>query len=174
MTLLDQTATRSSETPQGDGPSGATDVDQTGPQVPPSTTTPRRPAGPTEQYPRRITTIRRTDLLALFGALAAALTSTGLLWTQLSPFTGIVGYIVTSWVLFMLIYAVLVSFDEDRPTMWNRIAASVVVSLFTLVLAALVFVIVYTFLRGWHAMVHLNFYTQDLREAGPLDPLTVG
>jgi phosphate transport system permease protein len=132
-------------------------------------------SGPTgQQAPRRIGTIRTTDVLSLIGALAASLTMTGLLWTQLSPFTGVLGYVVTSWILFVVVYAVLVSFDENRPTMWDRITSLVVHSLAVVLLGVLVFVIVYTIERGWTAMVHSNFYTQDLRRAGPLDPLTVG
>lgn len=142
--------------------------------APPRTTLPSRDKLAGEPTRRQIGGIRQTDVFAVFGALAAALSITGLLWTQLAPFTGIVGYVVTSWVLFVLIYAVLVSFDEDRPTMWNRIAATAVISLSAVVLVALGIVILYTFIRGWGALTHLNFFTQDMRNAGPLDPLTVG
>ena len=143
--------------------------------VSPRTTLPERGAGdvPPPQR-RRIGGIRQTDVFSVIGALAAALAVTSLLWTQLAPFTGVLGYVVTSWVLFLLTYALLVSFDEDRPTMWNRLAAAVVISLSALLLSSLVFVIVYTIVRGWGALIHLNFFTQDLRDAGPLDPLTVG
>jgi phosphate transport system permease protein len=140
----------------------------------PRTTLPDR-SGPTgQQAPRRIGTIRTTDVLSLIGALAASLTMTGLLWTQLSPFTGALGYVVTSWILFVLVYALLVSFDESRPTMWDRVTSLVVHSLAVVLLGVLAFVIGYTIDRGWTAMVHSNFFTQDLRNAGPLDPLTVG
>jgi phosphate transport system permease protein len=47
-------------------------------------------------------------------------------------------------------------------------------SLGVVLLGVLVFVIVYTVTRGWQAMIHVNFFTQDMRDAGPLDPLTVG
>jgi phosphate transport system permease protein len=142
----------------------------------PRTTLPDRASKPdvAPQVPRRIGLIRGTDVLALFGALATSLAMTGLLWTQLSPFTGLLGYVVTSWVLFVLCYAILVSFDENRPTMWDRVASVVVHSLGAVLVGVLVFVIAYTLSRGWTAMVHSNFYTQDLRLAGPLDPLTVG
>src|SRR5262249_44714783 len=55
-----------------------------------------------------------------------------------------------------------------------RIASAVVISLGLVLLGVLIFVVFYTISRGWAAMVHSNFYTQDLRDAGPLDPLTVG
>ena len=108
------------------------------------------------------------------GAGAAALATTGLLWTQVGPFSGILGYVVVSWVLFVLIYAFLVSLDENRPTMRDRVAATVVHSLAFVVLASLGFIVLYTFFRGAKALIHLNFYTQDLRSTGPLDPLTKG
>jgi phosphate transport system permease protein len=123
---------------------------------------------------RRLTGIRLPDMLAVSGAAAAALATTGLLWTQVGPFSGILGYVVVSWVLFVVIYAVLVSFDENRPTMRDRVAAAVVHSLALVVLAALAFIVLYTFFRGAKALIHLNFYTQDLRSTGPLDPLTKG
>ena len=35
-------------------------------------------------------------------------------------------------------------------------------------------VVFFTLAKGWAALVHLNFYTQDMSKAGPLAPLTVG
>jgi phosphate transport system permease protein len=142
--------------------------------APPTTTLPDRGLPPGEQARRRLGGLRGTDVLALIGALAASLTATGLLWTQLSPFTGWLGYVVTSWFLFIVTYAILVSFDESRPTMWDRVASAIVHSLGVVLVGALIFVIAYTIARGWTAMIHSNFYTQDLQVTTPLDPLTKG
>jgi len=143
-------------------------------QSTPGTTVPGRlHAGPAPQ-PRRVTAVRAPDVLALVGALAAALSTTGLLWTEIAPFSGLIGYIVLTWGLFVLFYAVLVSFDQNGPAVRDRIVSVVVHSLGALVLVVLVFVISYTFYRGWRALLHANFYTQDLRTTGPLDPLTKG
>jgi phosphate transport system permease protein len=139
----------------------------------PSTTVPPRPGGRPQQ-PRRLSAVRTPDVLALLGALAAAACTTGLLWTQIAPFSGFVGYVVATWCLFVVIYAVLVSFDQDRPTVRDRVVSVVVHSLGALVLLALVYVIIYTFFRGYTALIHLNFYTQDLASAGSLAPLTQG
>ncbi len=140
----------------------------------PRTTIPPRGGPGSRQVRRRLGGLRRTDLLAFFGALGASLTTTGLLWTQLAPFTGLLGYVMVSWVLFVVTYALLVSFDEDRPTVKDRVSAAVVWSLAVVLVATLIFVLVYTVLHGLRALVHANFYTQDLRDAGPLDPLTAG
>ncbi len=143
-------------------------------QAAPGTTLPPRPSERLPPQPRRLTGIRTPDVLALVGALAAAFSTTGLLWTQLAPFSGLIGYIVVTWCLFVLFYAVLVSFDQHGPAVRDRAVSVVVHSLGALVLLALIYVIAYTFFRGWRALVHLNFYTQDLRTTGPLSPLTQG
>jgi phosphate transport system permease protein len=111
-------------------------------------------------------------VVSIVGALLAAVASTGLLWQEISPFSGIIGAVVVTWILFVIYYAVLVSFDENRMTVRDRLSAVVVQSLALVVFAALVFVIIYTFFRGWPALVHLNFYTQDGRYGGPLSPLS--
>lgn len=145
------------------------------PQTQARTTVPdRTEPAPALQPRRRLRVVRGTDVLAVVGALAASLAMTGLLWTQFSPFTGVLGYVITSWVAFVLIYAILVSFDEDRPAMWDRVVSAIVHSLGVVLLGALVFIVVYTVVRGWSAMVHLNFYTQDLRTTLGTDPLTKG
>jgi phosphate transport system permease protein len=139
------------------------------------TTTPARSGGAaTPPSPRRLGGARLSDVLAVTGAAAAALATTGVLWTEIGPFSGIVGYVIVSWVLFVLIYAALVALDENRTTMRDRVAAVIVHSLAVVVLAALVFIIVYTFFRGAKALTHLNFYTKDLHTTGPLAPLTSG
>jgi len=97
-----------------------------------------------------------------------------MLWIEIGPFSGLVGYVITSWLLFVLIYATLVSLDQKRTTMRDRVAAVVVHSLAVVVIAALVFIILYTFFRARKALIHVNFYTQDLRTTGPLAPLTQG
>ena len=140
-----------------------------------TSTRPTRPEAPaTPPSPRRLTGARLADMLAVGGAAAAALAATGVLWTEIGPFSGILGYVIVSWALFVLIYAVLVQLDENRPTMRDRVSAVVVHSLAFVVLAALVFIVMYTFFRGAKALIHVNFYTQDLHAAGPLVPLTKG
>src|SRR5882757_7556432 len=151
-----------------------TDAESRTTVAPPRTTLPDRTPPHGERAHRRVSLLRASDYLAIFGALVSALTMTGLLWTQLAPFSGILGYIVVTWFLFVLTYAVLVSFDENRPTMWDRVSSVTVHSLGLVLLGALISVVVNTFVRGWSALHHVNFFTQDLTKAGPRDPLTVG
>jgi phosphate transport system permease protein len=141
----------------------------------PRTTLPRRTGpGSTPPTRRALAPIHAVDVMAITGSLAAALATTGLLWTQLALFSGILGYLVVSWLLFVLYYGVLVAFDQKRTAVRDRLAAAVVYSLAVLVGGALLVVIGYTFVRGFKALVHSNFYTRDMHTTTPLDPLTDG
>lgn len=138
----------------------------------PRTTLPSRTPRSAPVQPRQLSMIRLADVVSLLGACLAAAATTGIMWQELSPFSGIVGAVIVWWFLFVLYYAALISFDEDRMTVRDRVSSVVVHSLAMVVGASLVYVIAYTFYRGWPALIHLNFYTQDGRLGGPSTPLT--
>jgi phosphate transport system permease protein len=138
----------------------------------PRTIIPVRRPGRRARVPRELSMIRIGDVAAFVGSFAAAVATTALFWQELSPFSGLIGFVIVTWVLFVFYYAVLVSFDEDRPTQKDRVSAVVVLSLGFLVVAALGWILVYTSVRAWPALVHLNFYKQDGAQSGPLSPLT--
>lgn len=129
---------------------------------------------PPVEVRRRVVAMRSTDLLAAAGAALAALTTTALLFHELAPLSGTLGFALVAYALFLVLYAVLVSFDENPTTVRDRLAAAVVHSLAAVLLAALVLVVTYTLARGVGALRHLNFFTTDLTTAGPLEPLSVG
>src|ERR1700741_1985438 len=72
---------------------------------------------------RRTATLRTSDLLAVLGALAGSISFTFLLFTQLAPFDGIIGFIVVAYAMFLVFYTFLVALDEDWPTVRDRLAA---------------------------------------------------
>lgn len=123
---------------------------------------------------RTLSAWRVSDVLAIAGAGLGSGGFTWVLFTQLAPLSGALGWIVVWYGTFILLYAVLISFDESGPAVRDRIAAAVVHSLAALLLVALAFVIVYVVVRGIPAMVHPNLYIEDLSTTGPLQPLTTG
>ncbi|MDQ7903018.1 phosphate ABC transporter permease PstA [Phytohabitans sp. ZYX-F-186] len=142
---------------------------------PAETTLPRATVEPAAPEARRTTgTTRRTDVFALLGAAASAVSLAAVLFTQLTPFDGVLGFVVVSYVLFLAFYALLVSLDESGPAVRDRLAGVVIHSLAFLMLLALVVVLVFTFVRGREALSHPNFYYEDMQAAGPLQPLDVG
>lgn len=157
----------------------------TGPADAPATALPGRGSGDRTGGPaahrvtrtearRNLSTLRASDVYAMVGAGAAALALTWLMFDRLLPFNGALGFVTIAYVLFIGLYALLVSFDEDGPAVRDRVAAAVVQSLGLVMLAVLAFVVVYTLYEGREALPHLNFYTESMADAGPVEPLGVG
>lgn len=140
-----------------------------------SPTLTRRTAAARDGRRRRVlATLRATDVYALLAAGAGALCLTWLVFDWVAPFDGLLGFIVVAYGLFLALYALIVSFDETATAVVDRLVAAVVTSLGLLLLTALVFIVVFTFVRGAAALVHLNFYLDDMSLAGPLQGLEVG
>lgn len=156
--------------PPPSGPVGSGGQGPTEPTVRPV----NGPTGPVEQIRRRVSKRRESDVFALVGSAASAAALTWLLFTQIAPFSGAVGWVVVGAVIFLAVYALVVSFDESGQAVRDRVMSAVIHGMAGLLLLVLVFVIGYVLIRGFRAMVHLNFYTQDMSGAGPLDPLTLG
>ena len=130
---------------------------------------------PREPEPRRsTTTIRTVDVIRLFGSAAAALGFTSWIFFFALPLQGELGFIVIAYVIFVALFALLTSFDENRVTVKDRIVSVFVHSLAALLLIALFSVVIYTVGRGLAPLGNLNFFIEDMSNAGPLDPLTQG
>jgi phosphate transport system permease protein len=124
---------------------------------------------------RRSTLARgRADYIVMAGAAAAALCLTALLVSRIIPSANAIAYVVIAYVLFVLLYAVLVSLSDNALFVRDRVVSVLVHGLAVLAVLALLYVVVFTFFRGWTALVHFNFYVNDMSAAGPLEPLSVG
>ncbi|PWC04308.1 phosphate ABC transporter permease PstA [Agromyces badenianii] len=130
---------------------------------------------PTRPESRRdLSRIHRTDILRIVGAAVAGIATTAWLFTQIAPFEGPLAFVLISYVLFVGYFVVLISFDDNRVTIVDRVMSVLVHSLAVVLLLALAVVIAFTLARGSEAFLNWNFWVQDLSLAGPLDPLTVG
>lgn len=125
--------------------------------------------------PRRSTaTVRTVDVIRIIGSAIAAIGFTSWLYFYALPLEGGLGFVVLSYLFFLLIFTLLTAFDENRPTVRDRVIAVVVQSLAFLLLLALTSVVIYTLSRGFEPLLNLNFFTQDMSGAGPQEPLSVG
>ena len=109
----------------------------------------------------------------LIGATVAGV-SVSLLLTQVTALTGMFGVALVAYLVFLATYAVLVALVDDGPAVKDSVMTVLMATTAVLAFGALFIVVGSTFARGWHALVHLNTYTQDLSAAGPLAPLSVG
>jgi phosphate transport system permease protein len=123
---------------------------------------------------RSTATVRIVDVIRAIGCAAASVGLTVWLFVYALPLQGGLGFVVLAYVIFLVLFTILTAFDESGPAVRDRVISVVVQSLAFLMLLALAVVVVYTVGRGLQALPHVNFFTQDMSNAGPLDPLTRG
>jgi phosphate transport system permease protein len=131
--------------------------------------------GETPVGPRRqIRGAAAEDTFNLVGALSASLAVATLLFGWLTPMTGAVGWAVVTYLGFVLIYALLIALRADRIEVADRVMTALLYSAGAILLAALIFVVVFTVIRGLPAIIHPNFFVETMEFTGPLDPLDMG
>ncbi|MCF8524962.1 MAG: phosphate ABC transporter permease PstA [Rhodoluna sp.] len=123
---------------------------------------------------RAVKGLRVRDWLYFLGAGLGAVSSTAFLFGQILPFSGAIPFVLISYVLFLVYFAILVSLDDNGQAVADRMVSITVNSLALLVFVTLVFIVVFTVGRGSTALANWNFISQDMSLAGPLDPLTDG
>jgi phosphate transport system permease protein len=123
---------------------------------------------------RRLSGFSRDDMFNLLGAFLSALAVGRLLFGPLTPLSGTLGFVAVVFVLFLVIYGFLVSLTEARPVVVDKVMSSLLAASCFLALIALASVIVFILWKGREALTTWNLYTDDMSEAGPADPLSVG
>ena len=123
---------------------------------------------------RSTATIHVVDVIRLVGSALAAVGLASWLYFFALPLEGELGFVLISYALFLVFFGILTAFDENRPTVRDRLASVVVHSLAFLLLLALFSVVIYTFGRGLEPLGFVNFFTEDMSAAGPLDGLDRG
>ena len=118
--------------------------------------------------------VRRSDAFGLIGSVVAAISLSAWLSTQLQAFSGVLPFIIVSYLLFLFFYATVTRLDESSLAVRDRLVAVFVHSLAVLLLIALSVVVVFTFIKGSEALFHANFFTSDMSRTGPLEPLSSG
>ncbi|WP_205789326.1 phosphate ABC transporter permease PstA, partial [Microbacterium sp. CPCC 204701] len=123
---------------------------------------------------RQVHSARLDDRYAILGAAAGALALAALLFGWIAPLSGIVGFIAVAFLAFLVFYALLVSITGDWREVVDRLMTVVLASAGVILFGALLFVVMFTLVRGWPALMNINFFFQDMEFAGPLDGLDVG
>jgi phosphate transport system permease protein len=140
-----------------------------------TTTVPRIVATPVPPHDvRPLGGVTRNDLLDVGGAALSAVSIGFLLFGWLTPLEGPVGQVLVTFAIFVVVYAFLVSFHENRPGVVSKVMTVLLGAAAFIAFAALTTVILYTFLKAWRVLWRPNFYFEDMSETGPLDPLSQG
>ncbi|HEY0869355.1 MAG TPA: hypothetical protein VGD55_03065, partial [Acidothermaceae bacterium] len=102
------------------------------------------------------------DRLTLAGSAFGSASLVWVLYDQVLPFAGTLGFLICWYIAFLAFYVALTAMSHPGPMVLDRLAQAVITGAAVVVGLALVFTIVYTFVRGWRPLVHLNFYTKDM------------
>ena len=115
-----------------------------------------------EDRPRAVSARTMDDNLSLAGAASSSLAVTWLLYEQVLPFSGKLGFFLTWYVLFVALYALVTALSHPRPIVVDRIWTAIVHGAAAVVGLSIVVVVIYTFAKGWPALRHVNFYVHPM------------
>jgi phosphate transport system permease protein len=122
----------------------------------------------------RIARVTPAGAATVAGAALGALGLTWVLYERVLPFSGVLGFWLAWYCVFLALYACMARLQWDTREVSHRLAMVAFTTggiiAVTIVLGQVLFVVA----RGLRAAVHLNFWTQSLAFAGPLQPLSVG
>lgn len=114
------------------------------------------------------------DRLLLWGSWVAGLALAWLVCQRLLPWPGTVPLLLTWLALGLLVLTVASVLTRGWVHARDRVAEAVVHSGAYLVGAALLSTVVFTFVRGFDSLTHLNMYLDDMAGVGPRDPFDRG
>jgi len=128
-----------------------------------------------EDQPRSLPRKTLDDRAALWGSALGAVAFVWVIYEHVLMWSGTLGFIVCVWGVFVALYFAVSLSAHPMPIVIDRMAAVVAASGALLIGFALATTIISTFVKGWPAVHHLNFYLHDMGGVSPgTDPLNRG
>jgi phosphate transport system permease protein len=124
--------------------------------------------------------IRRTpafgvdDWLSLGGAVVAAYALVEVGYNHIFDFSGLFGFGICWYLVFLAVYAGVVAAAHPRTMVVERLVSATLYLVAAAVMFALGTTVVYIFTQGYHAYIHIGFFTHDMAGVSPTAPLTQG
>jgi phosphate transport system permease protein len=153
---------------------GVPPLTPTAPSPGPPNSQPRRPSEEQPDRPRPLSVLTIEDRLVLVGSFVGSLGLVWLLYSQILPFHGTVGFVICWYLGYLVLFAGATAVAHPLPIVIDRIWSAIVSGAALFVGAALISTIAYTVYKGWPAFHHVNFFTQSESAGGPTDPYTKG
>lgn len=122
----------------------------------------------------RIVRISPEGAATLCGAAVGALGLVWVLYERVLPFSGVLGFWLCWYVVFLLIYAAMAAIQWDRRDVINKVTTVAFAAAGVAVLAVVFGTDLYTLVRGGPAVFHSTFWTQSMAFAGPASPIGIG
>jgi phosphate transport system permease protein len=114
------------------------------------------------------------DRYTLLGAAVGSLAASWLLYERVLPFQGSIGFVVFAYLVFMAFYAGLTAINRSGAVVVDRLMGTLVWAAPAVIGLALADMVITTVAKGVDALVHANFFTDDMSGVRPSDPFTSG
>jgi phosphate transport system permease protein len=124
--------------------------------------------------PMRIRSISASSTATAVGAAVGALCLVWLVYEQILPFTGALGFWLCWYFMFLVFYAAMATMQWNRQEAVNRVTAVGFGTGGALAIAIVVATASYSLVKGLGAVTRLSFLTSTMQFAGPLSPLRDG
>lgn len=127
-----------------------------------------------DQIKLRLNRVTPEATYTVIGSAVSALALDWVLYERVLPFTGVLGFWVCWYVLFLVCYACVAAMQWNLRVVRDRVIATALTTSGILATVIVVDVVGYTLVRGFEVVRHLSFLTQTLAHEGPLSPLSDG
>jgi phosphate transport system permease protein len=114
------------------------------------------------------------DWMSLWGSVIGSFCLVEVVYEHLLDGSGTLGFLVTWFTVFLLMYAGVVALSNPRPVVTERLVTATLWTAASVVVFALGSTIVYTLAKGWNAYTHLGFFIHTMAGVAPTAPLSQG
>jgi phosphate transport system permease protein len=129
---------------------------------------------PKEQARVRLSQVTSAGVYTVLGAAFGAVALDWVLYERVLPFTGVLGFWLCWYGLFLAFYSSMAALQWDSRAVRDKIMAVALTTGGMLATAIVIDQVGYTLVKGWSAVQHPTFLTQTLAHEGPLSPISVG
>ena len=133
-----------------------------------------QPGEPAADTPLRLRRITAEGTLSVAGAAVAALALDWVLFERVLPFSGVLGFWLCWYGLFLLVYAGIAALQWNGLAVRDRIVSVTLTTSGLLVTALVIDQVAYMIVKGAAVVRRLSFFTEDMARTGPLQPVTSG
>jgi phosphate transport system permease protein len=140
----------------------------------PGAPTPGAPGAGAPDVRVRIQPVSPASAATTAGSALAALALDWVLFERVLPLSGVLGFWLVWYLLFLVLYWAMASMQWDRLEAANRITGVAFGTAGVLALTIVITTASYTLVKGWGAVKNLGFLTSTMQFSGPLQPLTDG
>jgi phosphate transport system permease protein len=124
--------------------------------------------------PLRIRRVTVEDTLTIGGSAVGALALDWVLYERVLPFTGVLGFWICWYLIFLICYTSVAALQWDRLAVRDRVVSVILTTGGLLAVAIVVDQVGYTLVKGFSVVRHLSFFTQSMADTAALSPVTSG